>query len=71
MPKIPPMLASYARVFAAVVLAMFLADGADVFSVSAGDIRTWIAVGIASVLPPLIRWLDPSDTAYGRGSTEA
>lgn len=61
---------SYARVFAAVVLAMFLADGADVFAVSFGDLRTWLAAGIAAVLPPLIRWLDPADHAYGRGADE-
>lgn len=60
--------ASYGRVFAAVVLGMFLADGADVFAVSAGDLRTWLAAGIAAVIPPALRWLNPQDHAYGRGS---
>lgn len=59
---------SYARVFAATVLALFLADGADAFSVSVTDLRTWLAAGVAAVLPPLIRWLNPSDTAFGRGA---
>lgn len=62
------MLSSYARVFASVVLALFLAKGADVFSVSAGDLRMWVAAGVASVLPPLIRYLNPKDVAFGKGS---
>jgi hypothetical protein len=60
---------SYVRVFAAVVLGMFLADGADVFAVDATDLRTWVAAGIAAVLPVIIRALNPSDHAYGRGAS--
>lgn len=60
---------SYVRVFAAVVLGMFLADGADVFAVDATDLRTWVAAGIAAVLPVAIRALNPSDHAYGRGAS--
>lgn len=59
---------SYGRVFLAVVLAMFLADGGDVFSVTWGDLRLWIAAGVAAVLPPLLRYLNPEDTAFGRGA---
>lgn len=57
---------SYVKVFAATVLALFLADGADLFSVDAGDLRTWLAAGLASILPLIITWLDPSDTRFGR-----
>jgi len=60
---------SYVRVFAAVVLGMFLADGADVFAVDATDLRTWLSAGIAAVLPVVIRALNPSDHAYGRGAS--
>ena len=59
---------SYARVFAAAVLALFLADGADLFAVGLGDLRTWLAAGVAAVLPVAIRALNPADPAYGRGS---
>ena len=59
---------SYAKVFLAVILSMFLADGADVFSVDAQDLRTWVAAGFASVLPVIINALDSSDPRYGRGS---
>lgn len=69
-PQLKRLISSYVRVFVAVVLAMFLAEGADVFAVSVGDLRTWLAAGLAAVLPPLIRWLDPSDTAFGRGADQ-
>lgn len=59
---------SYFRVFAATVLALFLADGADAFAVDATDLRTWLAAGIAAVLPVAIRALNPNDHAYGRNS---
>lgn len=57
---------SYVKVFAATVLALFLADGADLFAVDAGDLRTWLAAGLASILPLIITWLDPSDKRFGR-----
>lgn len=61
-------LASMLRTFAAIVIAMFIADGADVFAVDATDIRTWIACGLASVLPTAVRYLNPADLQFGRGS---
>lgn len=57
---------SYAKVFVAVVLGLFLADGADVFAVDASDLRTWLAAGLASVLPLIVTALDPSDNRFGR-----
>lgn len=59
---------SYVKVFAAVVLGLFLADGADLFSVDAQDLRTWLAAGLASVLPLIITALDPTDHRFGRDS---
>ena len=61
-------LKSYAKVFAAVVLGLFLADGADVFAVDAGDLRTWLAAGLAAVLPMIITVLDPKDHRFGRNA---
>jgi hypothetical protein len=61
-------LKSYAKVFAAVVLGLFLADGADVFAVDMQDLRTWLAAGLAAILPIIITALDPSDTRFGRNS---
>jgi uncharacterized protein YllA (UPF0747 family) len=61
-------LKSYAKVFAAVVLGLFLADGADVFSVDMQDLRTWLAAGLAAVLPMIITVLDPTDHRFGRNA---
>jgi hypothetical protein len=49
---------SYVRVFLAAVLALYLAGESDLAML-------WQA-GVAAVLPPLIRWLNPNDPAYGR-----
>lgn len=57
---------SYVKVFLAVVLGLFLADGADVFAVEMSDIRSWLAAGLAAVLPLLITAIDPSDSRFGR-----
>lgn len=61
---------SYVKVFLAVVLGLFLADGADLFAVDATDLKTWLAAGVASVLPLIITALDPTDNRFGIGSNE-
>lgn len=59
---------SYIKVFLATVLGLFLADGADVFAVDATDLKTWLAAGIAAILPLVITAIDPSDTRWGKNS---
>lgn len=59
---------SYAKVFAAVILGLFLADGANVFAVDAAKLETWLAAGIAAILPMLITALDPKDHRFGRNA---
>lgn len=59
-------LKSYVKVFVAVVLGLFLADGADVFAVDMSELRSWLAAGIAAVLPLLITAIDPTDNRFGR-----
>ena len=49
--------ASYLRAFAASVLALYLAGETDPKKLS--------AAGLAAVLPPLLRWLNPKDAAFG------
>lgn len=61
---------SYVKVFLAVVLGLFLADGADVTQVDASDLKTWLAAGIAAVLPVIISALNPNDSRYGVGVVE-
>jgi hypothetical protein len=59
---------SYVKVFVAVVLGLFLANGADVFAVDAGDLKTWLAAALASVLPLIITALNPKDSRFGKGT---
>ena len=59
---------SYLKVFLSVVLGMFLADGADLFAIDAADLRTWLAAGLASVVPLVITALDPKDHRFGRNA---
>lgn len=63
-----PMLKSWVKVFAATVLSLFLVDGGDVFGVDWADLRTYLAAGVASVLPLVITWLDPTDPRFGRNA---
>lgn len=59
---------SYVKTFVAVVLALFLADGADIFSVSTDDLRVWLAAGLAAVLPLIVTALNPADTRFGQNA---
>lgn len=58
--KIPPVVASYGRVFAAAMITLYLAGERD-------WAMLWQA-GIGAVLPPLLRWLNKNDQAFGRGA---
>lgn len=54
------MLQSYARAFAAAALAVWWAGETN-----------WQAIakaGLAAVIPPLLRWLNPQDPSFGRGA---
>lgn len=61
-------IASWLRTFVAIVIAMFIADGADIFAVDSTDLRSWLAAGFAATLPMIVRWLNPQDAEFGRGS---
>jgi len=56
-----PVLASYGRSFLAAVLTLWLAGE--------NEPRALIAAGVAAIAPPLLRWLNPADPSFGRGST--
>ena len=56
---------SYVVSFITVILGLFIADGADVFSVSSTDLKTWLAAGLAAVLPVIVTALNPNDPRYG------
>lgn len=57
---LPPVVNSYLRVFAAAVLTLYMAG-------ETSPSKMW-AAGVAAVLPPFLRWLNPGDATFGRGS---
>lgn len=61
-------IASWLRTFVAIVIAMFVADGADIFAVELSDLRAWLAAAFAATLPVIVRYLNPMDAEFGRGS---
>lgn len=52
-------LASFAKIFAAGVL------GWVVLNLDSLNIHPAVAIGLASALPVIVNWLNPSDTRYG------
>jgi len=61
---------SYVVSFVTVVFGLFIADGADVFAVSATDLKSWLAAGLAAVLPVVVTALNKSDPRYGLKNDE-
>jgi hypothetical protein len=56
------LIGSYARSFLAAALALYLAGETEP--------KKLVAAGVAAVLPPALRWLNPNDDAFGRGQQE-
>jgi hypothetical protein len=52
--------ASWARSFLAAVIAVYLAGVTDP--------KALLGAGLAAVLPVVLRWLNPNDVAFGKGS---
>lgn len=57
MDKVKPMAASWARSFMAAVVALYMAGETDPKKLG--------MAGVAAVLPVILRWLNPKDTAFG------
>ena len=53
------MIASYARSFLSAALALYMAGETNP--------KALLAAGVAAVLPPVLRWLNPNDPGFGRG----
>jgi hypothetical protein len=49
--------ASYGRAFLAAAIACYLAGVTDP--------KALLAAGLAAILPPLLRWISPSDSTFG------
>jgi len=58
-------IASWLRVFVAIVLGAAVADWADLGGFDFSNWQVWLLAGAVSVLPMVIRWLNPQDGAFG------
>jgi hypothetical protein len=52
----------------AAALAAFVATGGDVFSLDLEGVKAILTAGVVAILPVLLRYLNPSDTAFGTGA---
>ena len=57
MSELKKIAASYGRSFIAACIAVYLAGVTDPKAI--------IGAGVAAILPPLLRWLNPGDTGFG------
>ena len=58
MEDLKKVLGTYSRAFLASALTLAISGVTDP--------KALLAAGLASVLPPLLRWIDPKDTGYGK-----
>ena len=58
--KLQSVLATYLRAAVAAVIALYLAGETDP--------KTLAAAAVAAVAGPVLKWLDPKATEFGRGS---
>lgn len=61
-------LAAALRVFVAVVLAMVVAQWTASGVIAFDKWQTWVIAGLAAAVPVVLRWLNPRDRAFGKGS---
>jgi len=59
------LLASWGRSFVAACLSQFLVIGGSAFDLNGDALKSVLAAGLAAILPVVIRWLNPSDVAFG------
>ena len=62
--------ASWLRVFVSIVLGDMVAEWAKLGSFDFKNWQVWLLAGVVAVVPMIIRWLNPLDTAFGRGSAK-
>ena len=58
--KVTAVLGTYLRAAAAAVIALYLSGVTEP--------KALLMAGIAAVAGPVLKWLDPNETAFGRGS---
>lgn len=63
--ELKALLASWGRSFIAACLAQFLALGGSAFDLNGDAVKSVVSAGLAAILPVVIRWLNPNDSAFG------
>ena len=58
-------LKSWARVMVVAILIKFMDLGADLFSMNLESLKHLVQAGVVAVIPVIIRYFDPTDTAFG------
>jgi len=61
-------LASWLRVFGAVILSAAVADWSTKGTIDFGSWQVWVISALVSGLPTLLRFFNPADVEFGRGS---
>lgn len=63
------MLSSYDRALLASWARSFIAAALTSIAAGANDPRDIARAGLIAIIPPVLRWLNPRDQAFGRGTT--
>ena len=58
--KTKAVVSSYVRAAIAAGLAVYMAGGRDAHAI--------LSAAVSAVVPPLLRWINKNDTAFGRGA---
>ena len=58
-------IASFLRVFLALVISQAVADFVQTDSFDFSGATHWVITALSAGIPTLLRWLNPSDTAFG------
>lgn len=61
-------LASAGRVFIAILVTLAVADWVANGSINFGAWQTWVVAAVSAAIPTVIRWINPEDIEFGRGS---
>jgi hypothetical protein len=61
-PKDKAMIASYLRSFLGAVAALYMSGITDP--------KVLVNAGIAAIIPPVLRWLNPKDPSFGRDNRQ-
>lgn len=64
-------LATFVKVFIAVLLTAAVADWANVGDITLADWKLWVIAALVSAIPVLVNWLNPVFPMYGRGKVVA